>query len=75
MSNAYNLQYFFSLLYSVFILNDLGNENEVQLLVHSANLNAVDENGNSAVLLAAAEKGDDNFSHEMRNRRTTVTNV
>lgn len=33
-----------------------GNENEVQrLLMNGANLNATDENGNSALLLAAAK--------------------
>lgn len=36
-----------------------GNDSEVQrLLMNGADLNATDENGNSALLLAAAEKGD-----------------
>lgn len=48
----------------VFMLNDLGNENEVQLLVHSTNLNAMDENGNSALLLAA-ERGDELIDREI----------
>lgn len=37
-------------------MHDLGKANEVQLLVSSVNLNAVDENGNSA-LMVAAERG------------------
>lgn len=41
-----------------FMLNDLGNLNEIELFLHGSNLNAVDENsGNSAIMLAA-EKGD-----------------
>lgn len=38
-------------------MNDPGNENEVQLLVHSSNINSVDENGNTALQLAA-QRGD-----------------
>ena len=37
-------------------MNNSGNENEAQLLLHKTNLNAVDENGNSAIMLAA-ERG------------------
>lgn len=42
-----------------------GNENEVQLLLDSTNLIAVDEKGNSALLLAA-EKGDNINDCEMK---------
>lgn len=48
-----------------FTLNVPGNENEVQLLLDSTNLIAVDENGNSALLLAA-EKGDNINDCEMK---------
>lgn len=40
-----------------FCIHYSGNENEVQLLVHSTNINAVDGKGNSALILAA-QKGD-----------------
>lgn len=42
-------------------MNDSGNENGFQLLVHSTNLNSVDENGNSAITLAA-ERGDNDIN-------------
>lgn len=37
----------------IYLLNDLGNENEAERLVDNTNLNAVDESGNSALLIAA----------------------
>lgn len=42
---------------NLFILYVPENENEAQLLIHSNNINAMDENGNSALMLAA-ERGD-----------------
>lgn len=47
----------------MFILNFSENQNEAQLLIHSTNINAVDENGNTALMLAA-ERGDDKNNFE-----------
>lgn len=44
------------MLLNFLFINDLGNENEIRPLIHSTIINSVDENGNTALLLAA-EKG------------------
>lgn len=46
-------------LFCIYLLNNPGKENEALLLIHTINLNAQDENGNSALLLAA-ERGNAN---------------
>lgn len=41
-------------------INDSGNQNEVQRLVNGFNIDSVDGNGNTALILAA-ERGDEQW--------------
>lgn len=58
VSMTCSLQWF---VYFLRILTDPGKANEVQILLSSTNLNAADENGNSA-LMVAAERGDQSIN-------------
>lgn len=41
----------------IYVLNDPGNENDVRLLIRGSNVNSLDADGNSALLLAV-ERGN-----------------